>query len=269
MNIIQSYQNLGQTNTDTQDTFKNLWGDKIGLDIFAAKERYHHLREIKAGDQTYDLQDVKQLETFLADLADGCLDGNVGEATGDIAVHDGIIIAFAPNGDEVKYDLKNYDDMLKFKRDSADGTIDGTIGPKNKKGANADANAAPPTGGSTTPASGSTTETGGSSETEGKKVTTSQSGPEKTGEGEDPKAEEAKKRGEGYKKGAAYAKSMSGEELLNKIKNGELPPEIAESQEAMQIIMMRVQEYQQMMALMTNLMKISHDINMATINNLR
>lgn len=62
---------------------------------------------------------------------------------------------------------------------------------------------------------------------------------------------------------------MSDDAFRNMIRNGEIPPEIAKDPVAMQALQMRMQEMQQMNALMTNLLRSMHEMQMEIVRNIR
>ncbi len=64
-------------------------------------------------------------------------------------------------------------------------------------------------------------------------------------------------------------KTMSDEELMRRIREGTIPKDIAQDPLAMLALQTRMQEIQQMNALMTNLMRAMHEMQIEIIRNIR
>lgn len=62
---------------------------------------------------------------------------------------------------------------------------------------------------------------------------------------------------------------LSNEDFMAMIRNGDLPPEIARDPQAMMMVQQRMQEIQQMNALMTQVLRALHDMQTAVIQNIR
>lgn len=62
---------------------------------------------------------------------------------------------------------------------------------------------------------------------------------------------------------------MNDREFMDMIRDGRIPPEISKDPAAMQSLQLRMQEIQQMNALMTNLMRAMHEMQMEIIRNVR
>jgi hypothetical protein len=68
---------------------------------------------------------------------------------------------------------------------------------------------------------------------------------------------------------AFMAKFPDPESFMEAIKNGDLPPEVANSQTGMMMIQQRLHEIQRMFQLMTQMMQAMHEMEMAIVRNIR
>ena len=230
---------------DAKNFSNALWGTTED-DVHARERAYQHLRNVKAGSTSYDLHDLPQLEKFLLDIADGCLDGKAGAANGNVAASEGCIIVSGDDGTQTVYNLANPKDLKEFLLDAADGTIDGRI---HENGKSTDGST--PTG-DTTSDGGRAAETGGS------------------GGADEPAPNAAKDNEDAQKKhlaAMAYARDASPQAILDGLRNGTLPQSVLDDPSAMQMMMVKVQEYQRMMEMISNMLKLQHEMLMSIARN--
>jgi hypothetical protein len=263
--------NILNVSQATKNAYKSIWGSTMGEATQSLKEKTD-LREVHAGDKVYDLADPEQLEMYLKDMGDGCLDGEMNERSVDIYVKDGKVTVTKDDGGEVVYNLADPADVLKMQKDSADGRIDGRINKKPNRAAS----------GNTENASGSEG-TGAAQKPGGKDGAGSANGPQAAGndQGHDVTTSENKKpdgtKGTGKDEAADahvedainLANKLGPEGLMEAIRDGKLPKDIMNSPAAMQVINQRIMEYQTMMTMMSNMMKAMHDLQMTLANNVR
>jgi hypothetical protein len=62
---------------------------------------------------------------------------------------------------------------------------------------------------------------------------------------------------------------MSDDEFLNAVRNGALPKEVLESKDGMLRLQQRMNDIQQMNALLTNMLRATHELEMEVIRNVR
>jgi hypothetical protein len=273
--IDRDIQNVSQA---TQNAYKSIWGSTMGEAAQHLKEKTD-LREVHAGDKVYDLADPEQLEMYLKDMGDGCLDGEMNERSVDIYVKDGKVTVTKDDGGEAIYNLADPADVLKMQKDSADGRIDGRINKKPNRAASGNtenASGSEGTGAGQKPGgkdgAGSADNPQATGSDEGHDVTTSESGKKPAdagGASGEAKGADGKSKSEHAKEAVAYAEKRGPEGLMQDIRNGNLPASIMESPEAMAVINQRIMDYQTMVTMMSNMMKMMHDLQMTLANNMR
>jgi hypothetical protein len=224
---------------------------------------HHYLRDVVLGADHFDLDKLDQLKAFEAEIEQ--MGGTIKGLT-----------VCASNGKV--YSLVDPQAVAELRQDAADGKIDGIItapvgstcsGTATTTTTPAAANNADPAAASGgTPAT--TAQPGGQAAT----PATGNTGGTAAADGTEPEKTEAQKKAEAEtqameKKATDLADSLGPEGLMNLIRAGKLPPDIANSPAAMQIINMRISDYQQMVTMMSNMLKLMHDLQMAIVNNMR
>jgi hypothetical protein len=152
------------------------------------------------------------------------------------------------------YNLKDPADVAALERDAADGTVNG-------KGNTASAGGTPtggsdklpappkmPPKGSTNTASGS----GGSSESSGSSELTD---------------EEKKAKAKADHAEAMNWTNRSPSELMDDIRNGRVPQNVASDPAAMLALQTKMQDYQRMWQMITDMVKLQHEMQMSIIRN--
>jgi hypothetical protein len=266
-------QNVSQA---TQNAYKAIWGSTLGEASQHLKEKTD-LREIHAGEKVYDLADPEQLEMYLKDMGDGCLDGEMNERSIDIYVKDGKVTVTKDDGGEVVYNLADPADVLKMQKDNADGRIDGRISKKPNRatsGNTENASGADGTGAAQKPGgkdgAGSSNGPKAAGNDEGHDVTTSESGNKAGGTdgGKSPAEKEGEAANELYRKGMDAIAGYDPEQLMAMQREGRLPPEVVASPAAMTALQARIMAYHEMIQMISQQLKMDHDIKMAIIRNM-
>jgi hypothetical protein len=221
--------------------YAGLWGHNV-KDQDQRRVGLGYLDHLAGDGFEYNMEDPEQAAAFVRDIADGSLDGKAGQADGSIMFHGGKVTV---GHGAATYDLANPEDYARFRLDAMDGKLDGHA----------------PGGKSTMPASNGSVEGSGGGNGSGNSggyVSSGSSGTSgSSGSSSSPS------------KGVAKLNSMTIEQLMDKIRKGELPDEIANDPKAMQALTVRMQDYQRMMDMLTNMMKMLHDISMKIIGNIR
>jgi hypothetical protein len=265
-------QNVSQA---TQNAYKSIWGSTIGEAAHNLKEKTD-LREIHAGDKVYDLADPEQLEMYLKDMRDGCLDGEINEPSIDFYVKDGKVTVQKDDGGEVVYNLADPADVLKMQKDSADGRIDGRISKKSNRATSGSSEN--PAGGADGPGTSQKPDgKGGAESSDGSSHAAGNDGGRDVTTSENKKKPSGTDKGEGKDEAAEthvadaidLANKLGPEGLMEAIRDGKLPKDIMNSPAAMQVINQRIMDYQTMMTMMSNMMKAMHDLQMTLANNVR
>jgi hypothetical protein len=193
----------------------------------------HHgyLREVQLGDHSYDLDTLEGQKSFEAEVKR--MGGHISGVT--VVASDGTV-----------YNLMDPHSKAQIRQDSSDGKLNGAA--KVESGMQEKPAETKPPG---TPSS--------SEGTPPPATTEPPKGPT-AGQTEDAAVIERAK---------AMVQGMGAEKLAQMVANGELPADMMQSQAAMLMINQRLQQYQQMITMMSNMMKIMHDLRMAIVNNMR
>jgi hypothetical protein len=241
--------------TDTADGsfYAGLWGHNV-KDQNQRRQELSYLDRVAGDGFDYNLEDPNQAAAFVADIADGSLDGNIGQVDGSIALTGGTI---SVGHGKAKYHLANPDDYNRFRQDAADGKLDGNIG-----GQGPGEVTTKPDVSSSCPKPAPVGESG--SGTSGGSGTSSSAN---TSGGSYPWGHLGAAPNPGGSR--TDVNSYSTLELLDMLRNGTLPEEIMRNPAAVAQLQQRIQDYQRMMELITTIMKMQHDLALKIIGNMR
>jgi hypothetical protein len=243
--------NGAKVNIDTQagGLVADLWGLKED-DQNTRRNGASHLSGVSGDGFSYNLQTEDGCQAFIADLADGRLDGSAGASDGSVVVANGKVYV---GGGEVPYNLLDPAGYAKLRQDNADGKLDGRITRDD--------------GGGSATSPGSTN--GGPSATPSQSGGSGASAPSSTPAGTGGAATPASDAANDVNAAIASVAHLSASELMSMMMNGKLPNEVANNPAAMNAIQMRIQEYMRMIQMMSDLMKMQHDMLMGIARNLK
>lgn len=245
---MANYNSINGTVVDIEGTaggfMADLWGLKSS-DQEVRRNSLSHLSTVAGEGFNYDLKTIDGCENFLADVFDGTLDGHQGASDGSVVLAEGHLLV---NGGAGSYKLADPRDYARMRQDGADGKIDGQVGggQLTARAALAEPSAAAVEAGPAAKAAPAAGAEGGA---------TAGAGPA-TG-GATPSA------------AVAEVNSMSAPQLIEMMKNGTLPEAIMSDPAAMLALQQKVQEYQRAMQMITEMLKMQHEMLMNIIRNLK
>jgi hypothetical protein len=229
----------------------DIWGINED-DQNARRNSASHLNKVDGEGFRYNLGTLEGCQAFINDVADGELDGQVGVSDGSVIVSEGHVMV----GDgAISYKLLQPGDYMRLRKDAQDGKLDGKLdGNVAARGPSAGAPPADESRAASDAPAGTTSDS---------RAAASPSA--KSGGAATPASDAATDVNAALASVAGYSAS----ELMTMMMNGNLPSEVANNPAAMNAIQMRVQEYMRMIQMMSDLMKMQHDMLMAISRNMK
>ena len=243
--------------TKTEDNFfTEVWGARRG-DQAERRRELTHLDNVAGKGFSYNLEDFDQTKAFLADVMDGSLDGQANAADGSVVVGKGTVTV---GHGAATYDLRNPADYNRMRADAADGRLDGSVPARTRGNTKEGCNQGDPSAqaGGNSPA-----QAGGNSPAQAGGNSPAQAG------GNPPAGDTNAQAKEDRKRGIAEVNKYSPQELMKMVREGNIPDAIADSPEAMNFMLARIQEFSRMMQMISNMMQAQHDMLMAIVRNIK